>query len=281
MNETTAVDYGTINPDDDGKAFINVYSKGKTRLGQLLSNFADTPFRHPKHGNFASVEAFWYWASSGCRHDHLRRLHGFSAKSAGVKCEVVPIPDSEFHEMVREAIECKVMQNPELRALLVSTDLPFVHFYVYGDGSKRVIVHKDKHDWQMQWLEELRRRLKGTPTNDAVVEGQLPEGISAEVLPDGNFRIWGTPTVVGDSTFLLKNDNLRCYTVEEIKADGYQMSGLTHHGEIPTGKLNEYARVLHWDASEVIAIRTGPSAWAICRKAPQQASGGEEHWDNA
>lgn len=30
----------TINPDEDGRTHINIYSKGGTELGRLLSNFA-------------------------------------------------------------------------------------------------------------------------------------------------------------------------------------------------------------------------------------------------
>lgn len=39
---------GTMNfkPEMDGIDHINVYSKGKTELGKLLSNFARTPFEN-------------------------------------------------------------------------------------------------------------------------------------------------------------------------------------------------------------------------------------------
>lgn len=40
----------------DGIDHINIYSKGKTTLGRMLSNFACTPFTHPEDGKFASIE---------------------------------------------------------------------------------------------------------------------------------------------------------------------------------------------------------------------------------
>ena len=40
-------------PKDDGVTHINIYSKGQTELGGLLSNFSRTPFVHPKYGELA------------------------------------------------------------------------------------------------------------------------------------------------------------------------------------------------------------------------------------
>ena len=57
-----------INPDNDGIDHINTYSKGKTELGKLLTNFAHTPFVHPKYGEFQSVEGFWYFKKTGYSH---------------------------------------------------------------------------------------------------------------------------------------------------------------------------------------------------------------------
>lgn len=67
---------------EDGKDFINIYSKGKTSIGQWLSNFAHTPFKC-EHGIFASIESYWYWL--GCEDDDLRNLYGWQAKTEGRK----------------------------------------------------------------------------------------------------------------------------------------------------------------------------------------------------
>ena len=47
------------NPRNDGIDHINVYSKGKTELGRMLTNFAYIPFEY-KGIKYASVEAWWY-----------------------------------------------------------------------------------------------------------------------------------------------------------------------------------------------------------------------------
>ena len=144
-----------LNPKEDGITHINAWSRGKTELGQLLSNFAHTPFQHPVHGYFASVEAFWYWAASGRSHNELRRLYGASAKSVGSKLESIPMPEEEFHEMIREAFRLKLAQNDRLRNLLISSTLPIEHYFVYGGGGE-VVIKKDKHRWQTDYWQELR-----------------------------------------------------------------------------------------------------------------------------
>jgi len=52
----------TIKVEEDGVTHINIYSKGRTTLGQMLSNFEDSPFTC-EDGNFRSIEDYWYWLS--------------------------------------------------------------------------------------------------------------------------------------------------------------------------------------------------------------------------
>lgn len=143
----------------DGIDHINVWSKGRTELGRQLSNFAHTPFKHPVHGSFASMEAFWYWLGSGKKHDELRRLHGISAKNVGVKLLMAAIPEDEFQKGICEGIRCKLAQNAGLRLQFAESTLPFRHYFVYGQKGE-VIVEKAKHKWQMDFLEKLRDEYK-------------------------------------------------------------------------------------------------------------------------
>ena len=160
----------TLSPDplQDGKTHINIWSRGRTELGQYLSNFAHVGFNHPVHGYFASMEGYWYWCSSGRRHDELRRLYGVSAKTVGSKLEIAMIPESEFQEMIREGLRCKIMQNPDLAQALKESTLPLEHYFVYGHN---VIVNQAiKHGWQLEYLSRLRHELQGGPTADQAVE---------------------------------------------------------------------------------------------------------------
>lgn len=124
----------TIDPKHDGISHINIYSKGATELGRLLSNFAHTPVALPDHGYFASIEGYWYWLQTGQHHAELRKLHGFRAKQVGrqLRGPVVPgtLPSFEFEERIKIALRCKIEQHPRIQTLLKESKLPFLHYYV-------------------------------------------------------------------------------------------------------------------------------------------------------
>lgn len=134
--------------NNDGVDHINIYSKGKTALGMLLSNFAHTPFTG---GNkeFASVEAWWYWYSTGKMHSHLMLLHGFNAKKEGRKYKkVLKITGSEL----RKVYDRKLVCNPKINSLLKESKLPFAHYYVYSN--KEVIP--SEYLWTATLWDEFR-----------------------------------------------------------------------------------------------------------------------------
>lgn len=146
-------------PADDGKTHINVYSKGKTELGRKLSNFSRYGFKHPDFGSFDSVEGFWYWYATGCKYDIFRSSSGIEAKRLGQ--DLPRVQQDDFETRVKEAIFCKVIQNPELCVLLRNSELPFVHYYYYGDPDQAPkVIPLKKYDWMMDELEEIREILK-------------------------------------------------------------------------------------------------------------------------
>ncbi len=152
-----------LHPESDGIDHINVYSKGRTPLGRMLSNLTFSPFQLPGLGNFTSVEAFWYWLASGRNNDQIRHLHGHSAKTFGARLPRVDIPEDEFQDLVKQAIRAKLVQNKPIYDEFVKSTLPFVHYYVYG---KDAVVPREKHAWQMHYLEELRHEfVHGKPLN--------------------------------------------------------------------------------------------------------------------
>lgn len=134
-------------PEDDGITHINVYSQGKTQLGQLLSNFAYTPFTHPEHGSFLCIEGWWYWIMTG--DEALRKTNGFKSKQLGKTLQVVrkhPTP-----EELRVAYIAKLEQHSIIKKLLQENTLPLAHYYVYGG---KVVVPKE---WL--WTAELWTQL--------------------------------------------------------------------------------------------------------------------------
>ena len=120
----------TFLPQREGIDHINIYSKSRTELGRLTSNFTHSPFVHPDLGDFASMEGFWFYVGTGFKHEELRKLHGYEAKKLGGSLEKVLIPD--FEDWIYSGLEAKVECNDRLRELLSKNHLPFRHYYSYG-----------------------------------------------------------------------------------------------------------------------------------------------------
>lgn len=159
-----------INPFEDGKTHINIYSKAKTELGKKLSNFAYSPFKHPIHGKFDSLEGYWYWIATGKKHEDLRNLYGYNAKKRGqeiIKEENTPKESEERFEKedienILEAIRCKFRQNKEILQMLIDSDLPLEHYYCWfgkNNDSYKIQVLDDYY-WIVEEIERIRRICK-------------------------------------------------------------------------------------------------------------------------
>ena len=150
-----------INPEEDGITHINIYSKARTKLGKLLSNFAPTPFIC-EDGEFISVEGYWYWLLT----DHpdknkLRTEAGFWAKQTGRELGAKDWPDEKdekFKEKIKKAITAKIYANKEIRKQLAHCTLPFKHYYVYGDLKPKIVEVKGC-EWMLDHMNEIRNKL--------------------------------------------------------------------------------------------------------------------------
>lgn len=114
-------------PANDGLDHINIYSRGKTKLGRLLSNFANTPFCY-NGVTYQSMEgALYYYRTDDNR---LISMHGNAAKKLGRSLKHVKI---ESTALLKAWLLAKVYSNPEIIELLIKNNLPFAHYYViYG-----------------------------------------------------------------------------------------------------------------------------------------------------
>jgi len=139
-----------VTPVTDGVNHINVYSRGRTELGRLLSNLAHTPFEHDRYGKFASVEGFWYWLKSGQCHEDLRELYGYQAKKAGMRYPKVHVED--FNKEILLAIDMKLQQHPDLLKMLRESRLQLEHYYYYGQPDNCKIIRLPQYDWMMEYL---------------------------------------------------------------------------------------------------------------------------------
>lgn len=144
-------------PTHDGVDHINIYSKGETWLGRSLSNFAHTPFKLYTYGEFASVEALWYYAKTGFKHEHLRELHGVQAKREGKELEVVQF--DFFNALIAEGIKAKLRQNKDILCHLIdSGNIPLTHYYYFGEKSQPKITRLPQYDWITQVVRDVRTK---------------------------------------------------------------------------------------------------------------------------
>lgn len=153
-----------IKPNLDGIEHINIYTKGSTELGRMLSNLYDRDFVVPGYGSFKSMEGFWYFYLTGCKFPEFHNYRGFSAKSAGKACREHRIDkdglSGEDKEVILEAIRCKLRQNRDILTLLRDSELPFKHYYFYGDVDNAKVVELPQFDWMLDEFERLRQLLK-------------------------------------------------------------------------------------------------------------------------
>jgi hypothetical protein len=136
-------------PERDGVDHINVYSKGKTELGRLLTNFADTPFKHPVYGWFRTVEGFWYWLKTGMQYEQLRDVVGWEAKMLGKKWPSVEI--EHFDTKIKTAIRAKLINHPNILRMLIDNELPLAHYYVMQGSVKHA-----GYEWINEYYMEVR-----------------------------------------------------------------------------------------------------------------------------
>lgn len=148
----------TFNPEEDGVTHINIYSKGKTELGRWMSNWAYSPFYHPIHGSFDSIEGFWYWL--GTQNDLLRTVHGYRAKEIGQAVDRTLVWEKKnFEKEVLYALKLKVEANPKMEDALRDSHLYLTHYYDYNGR----IIELPQFEWITQWWRDRRARLKGDP----------------------------------------------------------------------------------------------------------------------
>lgn len=159
-------------PEEDGKTHINVYSKGATPLGKMLSNFYKFPIA-TLDGNFMSVEGYWYWLSipeANPRREEMRTAYGFNAKKLGKEI-LKDTPkeeqrfDDNFEDKMLRAIWYKFRRNAQLITEELK-HLPIEHYYNYGG---KVIDCYDKYPWMLDGITKMRdilveRQEKGTTT---------------------------------------------------------------------------------------------------------------------
>jgi len=155
----------------DGIDHINIYSKGKTQLGKMLSNMYELSFTHPIYGKFPSVESFWYFNKFRRMNvgDQIlfefRKLSGFEAKKRARQLD--PEIDNGdkfngqsryFKQEIQKGLRLKVIQNDALKRSFVLSKLPFKHYYVFFEEND---YEPEEYQWIPKYFESLRDELQG------------------------------------------------------------------------------------------------------------------------
>lgn len=144
---------------NDGKDHINIHSMGKVEIGRLLSHFSHTPFTHPAYGPFYSMEGFYYYLRSGAvdaTAGHMRYLSGYRAKRKGTMLKY--IANANFEQEIMAANYQKIIQHPDILKLFVGSELPFDHYYTFGNNDQ--IIAPKNADWLIEGFEAIRRAMK-------------------------------------------------------------------------------------------------------------------------
>lgn len=149
-------------PETDGINHLNIYSKGKTALGQMLSNFYNALQIKTEDGLFWSVETYWAWLSipETCpRRDELRRkITGYQAKMLGNELvkEYGKRFEPDFERKILLAIRYKILFHQELVKPSLC-QLPFVHYYCWigknGEANKMDVTYK--YRWMVDGIKEI------------------------------------------------------------------------------------------------------------------------------
>lgn len=159
-----------INPEEDGKTHVNVYSRGVTALGRALSNLSECNIEHPYFGHFRTLEGLWFYMKTGFRDDSFRIIKGVAARELGKKMSTAHYP--LFSKMFKLGMLEKLDKNPQLQRDLLANELPLAHYYIYG---KKVMM-QDRHQWQLDYWTLLRSALKNTGSLD-VIRKELEDDI--------------------------------------------------------------------------------------------------------
>lgn len=142
-----------FDPAEDGVSHINVFTRGRTKLGRDLSNFQECNIVHPYFGRFRTLEGLWFYLKTGRKEELFRVLNGHDAKKQGKLQETVHY--ALFTKMFKLGIVEKLAKSDDLRRELLNNELPLVHYYNFGGN----VVVPQRQEWQIEFWQVLRDTL--------------------------------------------------------------------------------------------------------------------------
>jgi len=152
-------------PEYDGFDHVNVYSKSKSKLGRMLSNFAHTPITIDEN-RFESIESWWYWSKmNNINNSHLFQFFT-EEQISSVKTKIGNEAKEFFRSLfkgdsskfspnkdqLKKAYLQKLTEHPEIEKLLFENKLPLAHYYMMFDRK----ISAESTMWTAKLWEEIK-----------------------------------------------------------------------------------------------------------------------------
>ena len=156
---------------EDGITHINMYSKGKTKLGRMLTNMSNIEFKvilNKKEVTFKSLEGYWYFLqiyflTKKINYDFVD-IDCFEAKIKGK--EILANIDrgmteetyERFKGYIIKGLQSKLKKNSEIYTLISENNLKFAHYYYYGNGEFTQTL--PQYNWIVEAVEKISEEIK-------------------------------------------------------------------------------------------------------------------------
>jgi len=162
----------------DGVTHVNIYSKSKTKLGRSLSHFSNFSFEinNMKFENFEGYYFYILLKEYFKKFDYkvpkyfttfLQTYQGSEIRKTVLEFikinkikqnELIKIKNSEiFKSQIIQGLKERLKQNKILLQMLKENDLPFKHYYVYGD---KIIDKNDGFEYIIEFYNKVSKKLK-------------------------------------------------------------------------------------------------------------------------
>lgn len=151
-------DTNNIDPKRDGIDFINVYSRGNTKLGRFLSNMYYAPIDTP-YGRFDTIEGYWHYLAlpDTCPDkEQLMTVDGFHARKIGqaLREQYGTVERDDFETLISSALLEKLSSYTDdwVEEYGKMDNLPLKHYYVLRNGKTVNLTRRYK--WMLDLLDE-------------------------------------------------------------------------------------------------------------------------------
>ena len=146
-----------VDPKRDGIDFINVYSRGNTKLGRFLSNMYYAPIDTP-YGRFDTIEGYWHYLAlpDTCPDkEQLMTADGFHARKIGqaLREQYGTVQRDDFETLISSALLEKLSSYTDdwVEEYGKMDNLPLKHYYVSSNGKTVNLTRRYK--WMLDLLD--------------------------------------------------------------------------------------------------------------------------------